>query len=77
MTLPNIVARAARVLSTSDDSTTVDRIISVAGLVFVATLLTPVVTHVVPVLPAFLATPLTAGLVNELATYLAASGDEE
>ena len=68
--LPEIVQRVLRVMATDDDTSTLDTVLSVATLVFAAGLLTPLVVHLLPIVPAVIATPLTAGalavVVNRL-----------
>lgn len=68
--LPQIVQRVLSVMSTDDDASTLDTVLSVGTLVFAAGILTPLVVHLLPIVPAVVATPLTAGalavVVNRL-----------
>ena len=68
--LPAIVTRIARVLATDDDATTLDTLLSVVGLTLAATFLMPLVTTVLPIVPGFLALPLTAGVLAVVVNHL-------
>lgn len=61
--LPSIVHRVVRILATDDDATALDTVLSVGTLTLVASLLTPFITTVLPIVPGFLALPLTAGVL--------------
>lgn len=71
ITVPDFVRRAARVISTQDDATYVDTLISVGATVLIAMPLAAVVSAVLPLLPTFLVLPLTAGGVQVAANHLA------
>ena len=68
--LPDIVRKALRVLATDDDSTAVDTILSVGTLTFVATLLTPLVHAVLPIVPGVVTLHLTAGVLAVVVNHL-------
>lgn len=67
--LPSIVRRALGVLATEDDSTMLDTVLSVGATVLVAQLVAPLITSLVPA-TAFIAVPLTAGIVAALVNHL-------
>jgi len=67
-----IVQRVVSILRTSDDATTLDNVVSVAALVFVAGLVTPILTMVLPIVPTAITLPLTAGLLHAVVERLTA-----
>lgn len=74
--LPNIVARLARVLATEDDQTVLDTVLSVGGLTLAASIVTPLVTTILPFVPGVLALPLTAGVLAVVVNHLAEDTEE-
>ena len=68
--VPEVVRKVARLLATDDDTTAVDNVISVALLVFAASLVAPLVHTVLPILPGMTVLPLTAGVLHAVVNQL-------
>jgi hypothetical protein len=71
VTLPEILKKVASVMRTDDDSSDLDRVLSVGTLVFVAGLVTPLIHAVLPIVPGLVTLPLTAGLLHVVIERLA------
>ena len=71
ISLPDIIRRAARVVATEDDATTLDTVLSVGLTVFIAQAVVGIVTTLLPLVGGALALPITAGLVAVVANRLA------